>query len=70
VTDKEIERALAPLRKRLGPRMVGWSNKVRDGTVRIYIAERSPQTAEISQIEIAGQKYGLEYVTVGEIRVL
>jgi len=50
--------------------MVGWSNKVRDGTVRIYIAERSPQTAEISQIEIAGQKYGLEYVTVGEIRVL
>ena len=67
---REMDQALAALKKRIGPQMVGWSSKVRGGKVRIYLAEQAPTTAEICQIEVAGQRYGLEYVTVGEIRVL
>ncbi|MEM4246490.1 MAG: hypothetical protein QW390_04255 [Candidatus Bathyarchaeia archaeon] len=67
---RDMDRAITILKKRIGPQMVGWSGKIRDGRVRIYVTEMPTCSAEVDQVEVAGQRFGVEYVPVGEIRVL
>ena len=67
---KDMDRTFTALKRRIGPQMVGWSEKIRDGKVRVYVSEMPTASAEVDQVEIAGQRFGVEYVTVGEIRVL
>ena len=65
-----IETALLDLKKKIGPQMVGWSNKIRNGKVRVYVSEIPPSTATIKDVKIAGQQFGIEYFKVGDIRAL
>jgi len=66
----EIDRTFSELKRAIGPQMVGWSNKIRDGKIRVYVSEMPTSSAMIGEVEIAGESYQVEYYRVGELRIL
>lgn len=52
------------------PNIIGWSNKIREGKVRIYLSEKPIQSSLIQSIKVGEQEYPIEYVVLGKIRAL
>ena len=65
----EIDIAIESLKKDFD-NVVGWSNKIRNGKIRVYLSKPNSRTADIPRIRVGGQNYEVEFVTIGEISVL
>ena len=65
-----LEKAVIKLKKEIGPQIVGWSNKIREGKIRVYVSELPTSTRLVKSLTLEGRHYEVEYHRVGEIRVL
>lgn len=66
---REIEAKLKQLTLK-NDNIIGWSNKIRDGKIRIYLAKEMPLSTLHKSIEIKGKKYPIEYHVIGKIKAL
>ena len=68
-TAKDIESTVVKLKKAI-PCIKGWSNKIRNGKLRLYVQE-APATAQtVEAVKICGQTFSVEYVVIGTPRAL
>jgi len=70
VNPKVFEKALKNLKKDVGPQVVGWSNKIRNGKVRVYVSEHPTAAGVVNVLNVAGKSYEVEYYRVGTIKIL
>ena len=66
---KDIQDMGFKLQKKF-PFVIGWSNKIRNGKVRIYVKEIPTTAQPIETVKIEGKDYQIEYFVVGEVRAL
>ena len=66
---KDIQDLGFKLQKKF-PFVVGWSNKIRNGKVRIYVKELPATAQPIETVKISGKEYSIDYVVTGEIRAI
>lgn len=66
---KNIAELGLKLQKKM-PNVIGWSNKVRNNRIRVYIKEASANASQVEAAKINGVEHQIEYVVIGEVKVL
>jgi hypothetical protein len=50
--------------------ILGWSNKIINGKIRIYISEEKAVASLVKSLKIGEEEYPIEYFKIGRIRAL
>jgi acylphosphatase len=64
-----ISRELKKLMQK-NPAILGWSNNIRDGKIRVYISSEKASASLVKTLKIGEDEYEIEYYKIGRIRAL
>jgi hypothetical protein len=52
------------------PKIIGWSNKIINGKIRVYVAEEVASASLVKSLKIGEDEYPIEYFKIGRIRIV
>jgi acylphosphatase len=64
-----ISRELKKLMEK-NPAILGWSNNIKDGKIRVYISEEKAVASLVKSLKVGEEEYPIEYYKIGKIRAL